>query len=64
MATPKFECIEHGMEDDFEFKVNGETVGRTNYDDHGSQGMRDFQSMFEKIAAQFGVEVEEKMADE
>lgn len=63
MST-KFEIVEHGMEDDFEFLVNGETVGRTNYDDHGSQGMRDMKDMFESIAEKLGVEVEERMADE
>lgn len=60
----KFERIEHGMADDFEYRVNGKTVARVDYDADGWQGMERVRDMFSAIANQLGVEVEELHSDE
>lgn len=40
------------------FFVNGVEVGSTNYDDHGSRGMRVAREMFKSVANQFDANVE------
>jgi hypothetical protein len=64
MTTPTFEIVEHGMEDDFEFLVNGESMARVTHDSHGWSGIELAKDTFRGIAEQLGVEVNERMADE
>jgi hypothetical protein len=59
MSEVAFQIVEREPDDDYEYRVNGVCVGRANYDSHGSDGMSLARDMFEAIAKQLGVEVEE-----
>jgi len=46
-------------DDEDKFFIDGKHVGGTDYDTHGSQGMRDMYKLFRDIAAEVGAELEE-----
>jgi hypothetical protein len=59
MSGVTFQIVEREPDEDYEYRVSGVCVGRASYDSHGSDGMRLARDMFEAIAKQLGVEVEE-----
>lgn len=59
MAVPTFTIVEtFGDEGPQDFLINGELIGSTSYNAHGSQGMSDMRDMFEAIADKVGAELE------
>lgn len=61
IKKPKFvlkyvDGLEEGLN---EFYVNDVQVGSADHDSHGWEGMAEARRMFEGIAAQLGVEVQE-----